>query len=285
MKNEYAIFAPAGNSESFGQKYKSLNDVPKYLTEMGLDAFEYQCGRGVKISKESATKFGKLCAEENIMLSLHAPYFISLSSVEEQKRIGSARYFLESAAAISAMGHKRIIVHSGSCGKLTREKALEYALETLRYCRQQLDENGFSEVVVCPETMGKINQLGTLEEVIELCKTDDRMVPCIDFGHLNARTLGGIKTKEDYKAIFDTIQNELGFERLKNMHVHFSKIEFTSGGEKKHLRFDDTIFGPSPEYFIELVAQLKLTPYIVCESDGTQAEDAMIMKNYYLSLV
>ncbi len=285
MNNKYAIFGPAGNSISFSESYKSNLDVPKYLSSFSLDAFEYQCGRGVKISKESAEKFGVACKQGNITLSLHAPYFISLSSVEQEKRTGSARYFLESAAAISAMGSKRIIVHSGSCGKLTREKALEYATETLKYCLTQLDENGFSDIVVCPETMGKINQLGTLEEVLELCKVDERLMPCIDFGHLNARTLGGIKTKDDYKDIFNIIENKLGFERLKNMHVHFSKIEYTAGGEKRHLTFDDQTFGPSPEQFIELVAERRLTPFVICESDGTQAEDAAFMRNYYYSML
>lgn len=130
--------------------------------------------------------------------------------------------------------------------------------------------------------MGKINQLGTLEEVLELCTLDDEMLPCVDFGHLNARTLGGIKSAEDYAAMLDAIENKLGHDRLSEMHVHFSKIEYTAGGEKRHLTFDDSIYGPQYEPLCELFASRGLNCTVICESDGTQAEDASLMKKAYL---
>lgn len=281
-----AIFGPAGNSESyFAMGYKDNTGVHKYLKDMELDIFEYQCGRGVHISDKAAAAFGELCRASGIALSLHAPYFISLSSVEEEKRTGSARYFLDSARAAKAMGAKRIVLHSGSCGKLDRGEALTFARETLRYCLDRVDEAGYGDLAFCPETMGKINQLGTLDEVIELCKIDERLVPCIDFGHLNARTLGGIKTKEDYAFILDRLENELGKERASGFHSHFSKIEYSKGGEKRHLTFEDTLFGPDPKPLMELVAERNLSPTFICESAGTQAEDAKTLKEYYLSLL
>ena len=133
--------------------------------------------------------------------------------------------------------------------------------------------------------MGKVNQLGTLDEVMALCELDERLIPCIDFGHLNARDMGGLKTFDDYRHIFDTIENRLGADRLKCFHSHFSKIEYTVGGEKRHLTFADNIFGPDFEPVIELVAAKNCSPVIICESDGTQAEDAATMKNYYRSIV
>lgn len=280
-----AIFGPAGNSESFSaQGYKSSLDVPDYLVKMGLDCFEYQCGRGVNIGEEKAIALGKKAADMGISLSLHAPYYISMSSVEEEKRLNSINYILASAKAVNAMGGNRIVVHTGSCGKISREQALELASDTMKLALKALDENGLSNIHICPETMGKVNQLGTLYEVLELCKIDERLIPCIDFGHLNARDLGIIKTKADYEKIFIDVQNALGSERLKNFHSHFSKIEYTTGGEKRHLTFEDTVYGPDFEPLMELVYKYGLSPTFICESAGTQAEDAKQMKDYYLSL-
>lgn len=280
-----AIFGPAGNSESFTKMgYKSSLQVPEYLDKMGLDAFEYQCGRGVNIGAEKARELGILAKEKGITLSLHAPYYISMSSVEKEKRLNSVKYILDSAFVVNQMGGNRIVVHTGSCGKISREEALSLAKDTMKISLSALDENGLSHIHICPETMGKINQLGTLDEVLSLCELDERLIPCIDFGHLNARTLGGYNTKEQFEGIFEQIQNRLGTERLKSFHSHFSKIEYTSGGEKRHLTFEDNVYGPNFEPVMEIVAKKNLSPTFICESAGTQAEDALLMKNYYKSL-
>lgn len=280
-----ALFGPAGNSESFAKMgYKHSLDVPEYLVKMGLDAFEYQCGRGVNIGLDKAELFGKKCKEKNISVSLHAPYYISMSSVEEEKRLNSVNYILTSARAVNAMGGSRIVVHTGSCGKISREQALYLATDTMKIALDALDNEGLGHIHICPETMGKVNQLGTLGEVMALCRLDERLIPCIDFGHLNARDLGVIKGYSDYQAILNTIENELGECRLKSFHSHFSKIEYTAGGEKRHLTFEDTVYGPDFEPLIELVYKKGCSPTFICESAGTQAEDAKTMKDYYSKL-
>lgn len=273
-------FGPGGNSTSFGKR-KFPEQLPEYLLEMGLNGYEVECGRGVRIAEKTYEKLPDLAKENGIYVSLHTPYFISLSSENEETRLKSVSYILESAQAAKRLGAEKIVVHSGSCAKMSREAALELAKDTLLKAQQALDENGLSEIRICPETMGKINQLGTLSEVMELCRIDERFLPCVDFGHLNARTLGGIKTAEDYAAILDEIEQKLGFERLKNMHVHFSRIQYTAGGEKCHLTFADKEFGPEPQPLMELFAKRGLEPSVICESAGTQAEDAAEMKKMY----
>ena len=280
-----AIFGPAGNSDIFKvMGYKSNTDAPEYVSKMELDLYEYQCGRGVRVSEENAKVYRENAKKFRIKTSLHAPYFISLSSIEEEKRLKSVDYILQSAKAAKMLGADRIVVHSGSCSKISREEALEKAKDTLKIARNELVENGLENIHICPETMGKINQLGTLEEVLQLCLVDESFIPCIDFGHLNCRTFGNMNCYEDYENALNLIENMLGYDRLKNFHSHFSKIEWTKkGGEKKHLTFADQIYGPNFEPLGELIAKRNLSPYIICESAGTQAEDAVFMKKTYNS--
>ena len=278
-----AKFGPAGNSESFAAMgYKKTIQVPEYIVRMGLDAYEYQCGRGVRISEEAAREFGQKAREYSVTLSLHSPYYISLSSIEKEKRDGSIEYILQSARAADAMGAQRVVVHSGSCSKISREEALELAKDTLKRAYQALDEQNLGHIHLCPETMGKVNQLGTLEEVLELCLIDERLIPCIDFGHLNARTFGRLNSFEAVKEGFDKMEDKLGTFRMRQFHSHFSKIEYTlKGGEKCHLTFADTIYGPQFEPVAEMIVRKNASPTIICESAGTQAEDALTMKQIY----
>lgn len=275
-------FGTAGAGALFYQNGgKHSYEVPAFLETMDLQAFEYQCGRGVNMGAEKAQLLGEKARNHKIALSIHAPYYISLAVEEEERRQKNAGHFLKSARLALAMGAKRIIFHPGGIGKMTREKALSLAKETLEPIIKELNEQGFGEIVFCPETMGKINQLGDLTEVLELCKLADNMLPCVDFGHLNARTGGGLKGIADYAAIFAQIENELGHEKAVRIHGHFSKIEYSNGGEKKHLTFQDTIFGPQFEPLMELIYKKQYYPTIICESDDTQAEDAQAMRRCY----
>ena len=213
-----AKFGPAGNSEAFSTKYKTTLQAPGYLEAMGLDHYEYQCGRGVKVSDKIAFALKDKAKEHNITLSLHAPYFISLSSLEAEKRDNSINYILQSCDAASRMGADRIVIHSGSCAKISREDALELAKDTLTRARKTAVEQGFEHIVFCPETMGKVNQLGNLTEVLELCKLDDTFLPTIDFGHLNAREFGYIKGKAEYeKMLEDSVYSTGNNARIKQV--------------------------------------------------------------------
>ena len=277
-----AIFGVAGNSDSF---YKSGNkaseQMPKWLADFGLDAYEYQCGNGVRCGQQTAEKIAEEARKNNIVMSVHSPYYINLAQNDEQKRAGSINYIIQSAQLVKYLGGERVVVHSGALCGMSREEALENAKKTLVLARCALEENGLFDVRLCIETMGKINQLGDLYEVMELCRLDESFLPCIDFGHLNARSLGGLKTVSDFEVIFDAIKNKLGGEREKTFHSHFSKIEYTAGGEKRHLTFEDTVYGPEFEPACEIIVKRNLSPTIICESSGTQAEDAFTMKKIY----
>ncbi len=254
-----------------------------WLKKFGLDAYEYQCGNGVRIKEETARRIGKNAVDNGIIMSLHSPYYINLATPEPEKQKGSINYIIQSLEAADYMGAKRVVVHSGALGKLTREEALSNAKETVKLAISEADNLGYGHIHLCFETMGKINQLGNLDEVMELCRIDERLLPTIDFGHLNARTLGGLKSYDDFLKVFDTIENKLGWDRLNIFHSHFSKIEYTKGGEKKHLTFEDTMYGPDFDYVAEIVYKKGISPTFICESAGTQPEDALSMKKIYLS--
>lgn len=272
-------FGPAGNPDNFyARGLKSSVEMPKWLNEIGLNAYEYQCSKGVKITEKTARELGDNAKENGIALSVHSPYFISLSSVEKEKRDNSINYILSTLRAADYMGATRIVVHSGSCAKISRDDAMELAKDTVKRAVDAAKAENLGHIRICPETMGKINQLGTVDEVIELCKADEILMPCIDFGHVNAREMGSLNTVTDFESICNKIKNELGEERGKNFHVHFTRIEFSAGGEKKHIVYDDNSFGPAFDPFAEVIAKKNLTPVIICESPGTQDTDSLTYK-------
>lgn len=280
-----AIFGPAGNSESFSARYKSSLDAPRFLREMGLDCYEYQCGRGVNIGEDTARALGERAREQGICLSVHSPYFINLSSPDADRREKNIGYILSSCRAAQWMGGGRVVVHCGGLTGQTREQALANTLSGLREALLRLEDEGLGAVRLCIETMGKVNVLGDLSEVILICRSDERLLPCIDFGHLNARTLGRVSTREELAAVLDALHDGLGAERARIFHAHFSKIEYSKGGEVKHLTFSDTVYGPDFAPLAALLAERELAPHIICESAGTQAEDALAMKTMYQQAV
>ena len=278
----FAKFGPAGNAAAF--PYKSSADAPRWLSELGLDCYEYQCGKGVNVGRETAEKIGQAARDYNISLSLHAPYFINLANPDPDSLRKTTGYILDACQAADWMGAKRVVIHSDALMKRSRREALDTALRSLSEVLKVWEGEGFGHITLCPETMGKINQLGDLTEVLELCKLDDRLLPCVDFGHLYARSLGELTGEDACEAMLDQMEAALGTERASRFHSHLSQIEFTpGGGEKCHRTFaDNGGFGPDPAPLMAAVARRGWQPTFICESAGTQAEDALTMKKLYL---
>ena len=275
-----ATFGPAGNADAF--PYKSSADAPRWLAQLGLDRYEYQCGKGVRIREELARTLGENALSAGIALSLHAPYFINLANPDPESLQKTIGYITAACQAADWMGAGRVVIHSGALMKRTRREALDIALNSLAEVVAACDKAGFGHITLCPETMGKINQLGDLEEVLELCQVDDRLLPCVDFGHLYARSLGALEGRVAFEEMLDRMAAALGEERASRFHSHFSKIQFTqNGGEKQHLTFDQCDFGPDPAPLMEAVAGRGWSPAFICESAGTQAQDAQTMKRLY----
>ena len=280
----FATFGPGGNGDLFYKDGgKSTVQAPGWVKRFGLDAFEYEAGNGLTAGEASLRAVGEKAREHGIKMSLHTPYYISLSGVDPEKRLKSLDYIQKSLWAAELLGADTIVIHSGSAAKISRAEAMALSCDTLARVAEAV---GDTKIRLGIETMGKVNQLGTLEEVIEQCRVAPIYAPVVDFGHLNARNVGGAFPDVDaYRRVFDTVACALGDSVARDMHCHFSKIAYTSAGEKKHLTFADCEFGPAFEPLAEAIVREGVAPRIICESDGTQAEDALAMKNAYLALL
>ncbi|MBP2642783.1 MAG: nfo [Firmicutes bacterium] len=282
----YAQFGPAGNPDAFYEAGgKASIDMPSWLKSRGLEAYEYQCSRGVTIKEETARKIGEAAKENGVRLSIHAPYYISLATEDETIAANTKGHILKSLRAAQWMGADRVVFHIGGSGKQERMAAIKRAGVWLGKILEEAERQGLLEgVYLAPETMGKANLLGNLQEVIEFCKLHRQLLPTLDFGHLHAVTGGQYLTKKEYEDVFDLLTAELGEKVCAMVHVHFSRIEFTKAGERRHWTFDDP-YGPPFEPFIEVIAQRGYTPRVICESAGTQERDAKRMREYYHHLI
>lgn len=279
-----ALFGPAGNSESFYQDdaNKSTLQAAKWVKDKGLDLFEYSFGRGYRMNMETANLIGKEFETQGIELSIHAPYFINFASPDPVLLGKTYGYITTGIKFLRAFGGNRLVFHPASTGKMGRTEAFNLAKSRIGEFVNSLDRQGLLEgIYLCPETMGKSQQIGTYEEVLQICTQNPHLLPTFDFGHINALTQGSLKTKEDFLKILNRSIELIGRERTEKCHIHFSKIQYGEKGEVKHLNFDDNLYGPDFQPLAEALAELKLSPHIICESAGHMAEDALEMKEIY----
>ncbi|MBP2654389.1 MAG: nfo [Firmicutes bacterium] len=283
---KYAQFGPAGNPEAFyNSGGKASAQMPAWLATLELRAYEYQCSRGATIKEETARMIGEAARYYGVQLSIHAPYYINLATEDETIAKNTTGHILKSLRVAQWMGADRVVFHIGGPGKQERSQAISGARELFCVILDEAERQGLlNGVFLAPETMGKKNQLGNLSEVVAFSKLHRMVIPTLDFGHLHAVTGGRYLAKKEYEDVFNFVAAELGEETAANVHIHFSRIEFTQAGEKRHWTFNDQ-YGPPFEPLMEVIAARRYTPRIICESAGTQADDAKQMQDYYFRLL
>lgn len=279
-------FGPSGNGNLFyDQGFKTSLDAPVWLKNRGLNLYEYSFSRGFSISEFMAKTLGEKCKENDIEISVHAPYYINLANPDPKMIEKSFNYIITSLKFLKIMGGKKCVFHPGTCGGMNRDEAFEILQKNMKELVRRIDKENFDfEFYLCPETLGKSQQLGTYKEVGEICTYADYLVPTLDFGHINALTHGELKKQEDFDKIFTFLIDKIGIDKVKRIHIHFSKIEYGDKGEIRHLTFEDKVYGPEFEPLAKVIKKYKLEPTIICESRGTQAEDASEMKKIYENL-
>ena len=184
-------FGPSGNSASFyAAGYEHTEEAAGYVKEMGLNCFEYSFGRGVRMTEAKARSIGQAFAAQDVEISVHAPYFINFANPDDEMAAKSYGYVLDSAKMVRLMGGKRVVFHPAAQGKDSRETAVSRAEDRLKILRDYIYLNELDDLMFCPETMGKLAQIGTPEEIVRFCRIDRVFTPCVDFGHVNAREQG-----------------------------------------------------------------------------------------------
>ena len=268
-------FGPAGKPLGFKG---GMEKVPAFLASVGLNALEYEAVRGVNIREEKARLLGEEARKHGVVLSMHAPYYINLASEEEKVIGGSKRRLIEALRASEWMHAYIVVFHPGYYKDLGREEALRRVVKALQEVWMEASSLGISYPLLGAETTGKQSQVGSLEDIAEICSKVERCRPVVDWAHLHARAQGEfIRSKEDVAKVIDFLENSLGSEALKPLHQHFSRIEYGKGGEKQHHPLHEKEYGPEFEHVCSSLLELGVDSVIISESPLLD-RDALVMK-------
>lgn len=250
----------------------TTEDALYYISEEGLNAMEVEFVRGVRMSIKHAEKIGEIARNLGIKLSAHAPYYINLNSVKKETVEKSRAHILKTLEVADAMGAYLIVVHAGYYSGKSHAEATATMIREVGACAEKAKDNGW-EPYIGLETMGKRAAWGTLEEIREVCKHYDNVIPVVDFAHIHAR-FGGLITSanhvekilNDYERIFD-----------KFLHMHFSAIEYNIKGERKHLPITEG--EPDFRHFIgPLMRRTNKYDIIIISESPLLDKDALKMK-------
>lgn len=282
MKNKIR-FGPAGNP--IGYSGQTIN-VCDYISGIGLESYEYQATYGVRIQKQSALKLGENAIKNDIRVSMHAPYYINLSSPKEDVLERSVDRLVQSARASEWIGAYRIVFHPGFYTKYTPLEALNRCKGAISQLVDKLGALGIKKYTFAPETTGKRSQLGNLDEIINICQSFDNFAPTIDFAHLHARGRGCIKGADDYYQILTRLEEGLGGNGsgMETLHCHFTRIEYTDAGERRHHVLTEKEYGPPLEPLLTVLIECGWDATIICETPFLE-QDAIIMQETYHNLL
>lgn len=282
MKNKIR-FGPAGNPLGFNGQTVEVCD---FIRGIGLDAYEYQATYGVKIKKQSGLKLGENALTNDIKVSMHAPYYINLSAQKEDVLERSIERLVQSARAAEWIGAYRIVFHPGFYTKYTPLQALNRCKWAIIELLEKLNSLGIKKFTFAPETTGKRSQLGSLDEIIDICQSFDHFSPTIDFAHVHARGRGCIGGFDDYHRILGKLEDGIGEigSKQEALHCHFTRIEYTDSGERKHHVLMETEYGPPLEPLLEVLAECGWDATIICETPFLE-KDALLMKQNYQNIL
>jgi deoxyribonuclease IV len=277
------LFGPAGFGAGYldipaNSKNPTADSIPA-IKKKGLDTLEIEFVRSVYLKNSSPEKIKQIKDNsENLdfPLSIHAPYFINLNAVEEQKIINSQRYILDSLNVGQEIGARTIVCHIGYFLKQEPKKVLENISNQISI----IENNYKGETKLGIELTGKKTQVGSIDEIFYFLEKFPKFVmPVIDFAHQHARENGYFKDKKNINLFFEKLKSYP--EIFKNMHIHMSGIEYGEKGERHHLTFREADF-PYKE-ILKNLKDNKATGTVICESPEI-VKDALFLKKVYQEL-
>jgi deoxyribonuclease-4 len=250
------------------------------IAELGLNALELGWVRSVRVSEGTCFKIKTTAEEQDVEISVHAPYYINLNASDEEwpksrKRLMDAAHYGNLAGATD------IVFHPGSYFKKTPDEVLPLAIKRLEACIEELREMG-NLVILRPETMGKSAMLGSLEDTLEMSRSVPGVLPCLDFPHLHARAGdGSMNTYEEWASVLESYAEALGEPALKALHIHMSGIEYSEKGEQNHLPLQESDL--NLDAILRALLEFKCEGRILCESPILE-EDALYIKEEWEEL-
>ena len=263
-----------------------LADVPGLLREQKLDAFEYQAvkwDQKPQMTQEDAESLGAEAKKKDVLLSMHGSYYLNLCG---KKRVveASKKRLVACASAADWMGAYVMVFHTGFYGRLEKSYALKTCLKALKEVVATMKSLGIRNVKLGPETMGRVFQIGSLNEILAICEEVEQTQLVIDWSHMHARLKGRFRKIADFRDVVEAVERRLGTTTARSMHCHFSKIEYTDKGEKRHHVLDEAKYGPDFEMLAEVMVEFKMKPVIVCETPLLDI-DAIKLRDTYMKVL
>lgn len=250
------------------------------LQNMGLDGLEVEFVRGVNMNPNTQNEVRELIKQNGMVLTAHGPYYINLNAKEEEKIEASRRRIIETAVVAENFGGYSIVFHAGFYLKQEKDVVYKNIVKQFELIIDYLQSNG-TKIWIRPEVTGKEPQWGDLDEVIAISKEFEMVLPCIDFSHMHARSIGGWNTYDDFCKIFERIGTEIGAYALEEFHAHLAGINYGLKGEKNHIMLEE-----SDMNYKDLLRAFKafdVKGVLVCESPVME-DDAKLLKAFYEAL-
>jgi deoxyribonuclease-4 len=247
------------------------------MREMELDALELGWVRAVRVTEETCAAIRSCASEQDVKISIHAPYYINLNATDDEW-INSRKRLMDAAKFGYLAGATDIIFHPGSYFGNPPAEVLPISISRLQGCQEELRGEG-NPVTLRPETMGKSAMLGSLEDTLAMAKAIPGVEPCIDFAHLHARPGdGSINTYDEFSQLLELYGESLGEQALSRLHIHLSGIQYGEKGEKEHLPLKESDL--NLEGLFRALSAFHCQGRILCESPIME-EDAIYMKTLW----
>jgi Endonuclease IV len=267
-------FGPAGVPHS-SKKKDTISGIQR-VAELSLDAMELEFVYGVKMNEEQAKQANEVASSSNVVLTAHAPYYINLNGKDEAKLKRSIYFIVESAKALYLAGGYSACFHPGWYQKTPKDESFERVKNSLKVAMNEVKDKGY-EVWIRPETMEMDSKFGDLNEVIKLSEEIEGVQPCIDFAHLRYRNHWNTKIK--FRNVLEEIEDRLGKDSLKVMHIHISGIKLDKAGTHVNLNESDLKW----KEILKLLKEFNVEGVLICESPNLE-DDSLLLKKYYDSL-
>ena len=249
----------------------------KTVRELGLDALEMEFVQQVYLKEDKTDAVKKVANEKDVILTCHGPYYINLNSSDNKILDASINRIYNSAKITYLSGGYSCCFHAAYYSKIDRQKVYNLIKSRLKFIVNKLKDDGI-EIWIRPETGGKIGQFADSYDLVKLASELEMVMPCFDFAHQYARTLGKWNNYSEFKRLFEEIEQVLGKEGLHNMHIHTEGIEFTERGERNHVNLRDCKLNYRD--LVKVWKEFNIKGVIICESPNIE-EDALLLKKSF----